>query len=162
MRPVRAKALIINAFALAGRFASFQSVHPRRCLGLCACWAFSPYNWVLTHPPRYGRDDLIALWVAHTSRVVVSRMARLPSVGSQPRRPSGPLCQQNSIGTQRWRNIRYRTQSLYVDGSWTSNGLLTEWRTKYAWLQGAARTRASEKWSGWAGRKGANGELIPW
>ncbi|MDY4644052.1 hypothetical protein [Prevotella sp.] len=42
MRPARAKALIINAFALAGRFAVFQSVHARRCLGLCAFWAFSP------------------------------------------------------------------------------------------------------------------------
>ena len=47
MRPVMAKALIINAFALTGRFCYFQSVHPRRCLGLCAYWAFSPYNWLL-------------------------------------------------------------------------------------------------------------------
>ena len=42
MRPVRAKALIINAFAPTGRFAIFQSVHPGRCPGLWAYWAFSP------------------------------------------------------------------------------------------------------------------------
>ncbi|WP_337569852.1 hypothetical protein, partial [Hallella sp.] len=41
----RAKALIINAFALAGRVCLYQSVNPGcrfACPGLCAHWAFSP------------------------------------------------------------------------------------------------------------------------
>ena len=33
-RPVRAKALIINAFALTGRLDYYLSVHPGRCPGL--------------------------------------------------------------------------------------------------------------------------------
>ncbi|MDY3967621.1 MAG: hypothetical protein SO028_04355 [Prevotella sp.] len=33
MRPVRAKALIINAFALAGRFANFNTYTPGAALG---------------------------------------------------------------------------------------------------------------------------------
>ncbi|MDY3967492.1 MAG: hypothetical protein SO028_03685 [Prevotella sp.] len=42
MRPVRAKALIINAFALTWRFAIFNPY--TQGTGLCAYWAFSPYN----------------------------------------------------------------------------------------------------------------------
>ena len=41
MRPVRAKAFIINASALTGRFA-LDVLHPGRCPGLGAIWAFSP------------------------------------------------------------------------------------------------------------------------
>ena len=40
MRPARAKALIINAFALAGRFV-FINPHTQG-VGLCAYWVFSP------------------------------------------------------------------------------------------------------------------------
>ena len=32
-------------------FCFYQSVHPGRCPGLWAYWAFSPYNWLLIHPP---------------------------------------------------------------------------------------------------------------
>ena len=42
MRPVRAKALIINAFALAGRLAFINPYTQGGCPGLCAYWAFSP------------------------------------------------------------------------------------------------------------------------
>ena len=59
MRPVRAKALIINAFALTGRFAIFNPY--TRCLGLCAYWAFSPYNWVLMYH-LYDNYFFLALW----------------------------------------------------------------------------------------------------
>ena len=41
-RPVRAKALIMNAFALTGRIIII-SVYPGRCPGLGAIWAFSPH-----------------------------------------------------------------------------------------------------------------------
>ena len=44
MRPVRAKALIINAFALAGRFAIFTPYTQGECLGLCAFWAL-PFRY---------------------------------------------------------------------------------------------------------------------
>ena len=40
-RPVRAEALIMNAFALTGRIIII-SVYPGRCPGLGAIWAFSP------------------------------------------------------------------------------------------------------------------------
>ena len=39
---VRAKALIINAFALAGRLAFINPYTQGGCPGLCAYWAFSP------------------------------------------------------------------------------------------------------------------------
>ena len=41
-RPVRAKALFINAFALAGRLAFINPYTQGGCPGLCAYWAFSP------------------------------------------------------------------------------------------------------------------------
>ena len=41
-RPARAKALIINAFALAGRLAFINPYTQGGCPRLCAYWAFSP------------------------------------------------------------------------------------------------------------------------
>ncbi len=49
VRPVMAKALIINAFALTGRIA-YNIVYPGRCPGLCAIWAFSPLLLIFDTP----------------------------------------------------------------------------------------------------------------
>ena len=43
----RAKALIINAFALAGRLAFINPYTQGECPGLCAYWAFSPLCFTL-------------------------------------------------------------------------------------------------------------------
>ena len=45
-RPVRAEALIMNAFALTGRIIII-SVYPGRCPGLGAGWAFSPHYFIV-------------------------------------------------------------------------------------------------------------------
>ena len=45
--PCKGKSVNYQCFCPCRAFCYFQSVHPRCCLGLCAYWAFSPYNWLL-------------------------------------------------------------------------------------------------------------------
>ena len=64
MRPVRAKALIINAFALAGRLAFINPYTQGGCPGLCAYWAFSPSLTTLLVLPdsnicKYNSEQLL-------------------------------------------------------------------------------------------------------
>ncbi len=40
--PCKGKSVNYQCFCPCRAFCYFQSVHPRRCLGLCAFWAFSP------------------------------------------------------------------------------------------------------------------------
>ena len=51
MRPVRAKALIVNAFALAGRFAIFNPYTRGAALGYVLLGLSARFVWLLTHPP---------------------------------------------------------------------------------------------------------------
>ena len=44
--PCRGKSVNYQCFCSYRAFRFYQSVHPRRCLGLCAFWAFSPSSLI--------------------------------------------------------------------------------------------------------------------
>ena len=44
--PCKGKSVNYQCFCPCRAFCYFQSVHPRRCLGLCAFWAFSPSSLI--------------------------------------------------------------------------------------------------------------------
>ena len=46
--PCKGKSVNYQCFCPCRAFCYFQSVHPRRCLGLCAFWAFSPSSLITT------------------------------------------------------------------------------------------------------------------
>ena len=59
MRPVRAKALIINAFALAGRFAIFNPYTQGAALGYVLLGLSARFVWLLTHLPEQATSQMI-------------------------------------------------------------------------------------------------------
>ena len=61
MRPVRAKALIINAFALTGRIAVFNPYTQGAALGYVLLGLSARFGWLLTHRPPTVRLSLILL-----------------------------------------------------------------------------------------------------
>ena len=61
MRPARAKALFINAFALAGRFAIFNPYTQGAALGYVLLGLSARFVWLLTHRPPTVRLSLILL-----------------------------------------------------------------------------------------------------
>ena len=65
-RPVRAEALIMNAFALTGRIIII-SVYPGRCPGLGAIWAFSPHCLSFDTPSNLSQALIIPV-IYSTSR----------------------------------------------------------------------------------------------
>ena len=72
MRPVRAKALIINAFALAGRFAIFNPYTQGAALGYVLLGLSARFVWLLTRP-LYGRFEKESFWVAKRVLLVSKR-----------------------------------------------------------------------------------------
>ena len=68
MRPVRAKALIINAFALTGRFAIFNPYTQGVALGYGRLWAFSPHCMSFDALSSYiCKDNFELLLIVFTS-----------------------------------------------------------------------------------------------
>ena len=51
--PCKGKSVNYQCFCPCRAFCFYQSVHPGRCHGLWAYWAFSPYNWLLNLPSYY-------------------------------------------------------------------------------------------------------------
>ena len=50
--PCKGKSVNYQCFCPCRAFCYFQSVHPRRCLGLCAFWAFSLLCLTFDIPPK--------------------------------------------------------------------------------------------------------------
>ena len=59
MRPVRAKALIINAFAPTGRFAFINPYTQGGALGYVLLGLSARFVWLLTHPPEQATSQMI-------------------------------------------------------------------------------------------------------
>ena len=73
--PCKGKSVNYQCFCPCRAFCFYQSVHPRRCLGLWAYWAFSPYNRLLhtlLSKQRYKSLIIKMIWLT------AQAMARTP------------------------------------------------------------------------------------